>query len=81
VITHGKDGTWIAECDGCPDAKVNTGQRLFHQAVNYVRGAEGWKIRYIGDQWWAICPRCADVAHGLTPDDLAIPIFDDSRWT
>ena len=80
MIFH-KGGTVIAECDGCDHAAIDTGQRSFQQAVNYTSRAEGWEVRKIRDEWWTICPRCADIARGLTRDDLAIPIFEDSRWT
>jgi hypothetical protein len=37
-----KSGSYVAECDGDCNPKVDTGQRSFQQAVNYISRAEGF---------------------------------------
>jgi hypothetical protein len=60
MITR-EGGAWVAECDCCGES-IDTGQRSYQQAVNYVRRAEGWDSRKLKDGWRNFCPRCAGEA-------------------
>jgi hypothetical protein len=53
--------TWKAQCDGCPKA-IDTGQKSFQQAVNYLSRAEGWESRKLRDGWRNYCPQCSEEA-------------------
>lgn len=55
-------GSYVAKCDGC-SAEIDTGQRSFQQAVNYISRAEGWENRKTRQQWWNFWSRCSEVAN------------------
>lgn len=57
ITLEGK--TWNAECDRCGEA-IDTGQKSFQQAVNYLSRAEGWESRKIRGTWKNYCPRCGE---------------------
>jgi hypothetical protein len=52
-------GKWVAKCDRC-GTTINTGQKSFHQAANYLNRAEGWDSWEHGGQWTNYCPRCVE---------------------
>jgi hypothetical protein len=54
-------GSYVAQCDGCGET-INTGQRSFQQAVNYISRAHGWDNRKTKDGWRNYCPRCGEEA-------------------
>jgi hypothetical protein len=57
-------GKWVAECDRC-GATINTGQKSFQQAANYLSRAEGWDSWEHDGVWRNYCPRCIE---GGDPD-------------
>jgi hypothetical protein len=58
-----QSGSYVAECDGDCNSKIDTGQRSFQQAVNYISRAEGWENRKARGKWWNFCPRCGDATN------------------
>lgn len=57
-----ENGSYVAKCDGC-SAEIDTGQRSFQQAVNFISRAEGWENRKARQQWWNFCSRCSEAAN------------------
>lgn len=71
-----RNGSWMAECDAC-GLTVDTGQRSFQQAINYISRAEGWENRKFRDRWRNYCPQCGQ--EGDPERDLAGVVFT-KRW-
>jgi hypothetical protein len=53
------NGKWMAKCDRC-DRSINTGQKSFQQAANYLSRAEGWDSWEHSGEWTNYCPRCIE---------------------
>jgi hypothetical protein len=56
---------YVAYCDGECGASVNTGQRSFQQATNYLSRVEEWDSVQQRGAWRNYCPGCAQ---GGVPD-------------
>ena len=54
----------VAECDRCEET-LNTGQKSFQQAANYLSRAAGWDSWEHDGVWRNYCPRCIE---GGDPD-------------
>lgn len=61
-------GKYVAYCDGGCGKSINTGQRSFRQAANYLSRAEEWDSVEHDGVWRNYCPDC--VRGGLPDPDI-----------